>query len=154
MRLPTRAARASARISYQTLKRDISRIKEDFTEIELEDTQTKLRIPTEALQILSEVLKAMSEGKPVSIVPIAAELSTQKAAEILGCSRPHLVKLLEAGELSYTKVGKHRRLKMEEVIKYRSAFKQKQKQLLNEIIELDEELGLYDSSASNSKRVG
>ena len=39
----------------------------------------------------------MSEGKLLSLVPVATEITTQKATEILGCSRPHFVKLLEEG---------------------------------------------------------
>lgn len=57
----------------------------------------------------------MSEGKPISIVSIATEVTTQKAVEILGCSRPHLVKLLEGGKINFTKVGKHRRILLEDV---------------------------------------
>ncbi|GAA4808590.1 hypothetical protein GCM10023231_42340 [Olivibacter ginsenosidimutans] len=47
------------------------------------------------MRFLGDILKAMGEGKPISIVPVATEVTTQKAAEILGCSKPHLVKLLE-----------------------------------------------------------
>jgi excisionase family DNA binding protein len=69
----------------------------------------------------------------------------QAAAELLGCSRPHIVKLLEDGQISYTKVGKHRRVKYEDVIKYKNALKAKQKAAIREIIQLDEESGLYDT---------
>jgi excisionase family DNA binding protein len=55
----------------------------------------------------------MSQGKPISIVPFATEVTTQKAAGILGCSRPYLVKLLEEGKIEFTKVGKHRRIRFE-----------------------------------------
>lgn len=51
--------------------------------------------------------KTIGEGKPVSVVPIATELITQKAAEILGCSIPHFVKILEEVKNAYKKVGKH-----------------------------------------------
>ena len=81
-----------------------------------------------ALKLLGDILKVMSQGKTISIVPIATEVTTQKAAEILGCSRPHLVKLLEEGKIEYTKVGKHRRLKFEDVFKYREQMKAEQKQ--------------------------
>ncbi len=87
----------------------------------------------------------MSEGKPFSLVPMATEVTTQKAAEILGCSRPHFVKLLEEGKIEYTKVGKHRRVRFEDVITYKSKMKKNQKQHLIDIMKSDEELGLYDS---------
>jgi excisionase family DNA binding protein len=41
-------------------------------------------------------------------------MTTQAAAELLGCSRP----LLEEGQISFTKAGKHRRVKYEDVVTY------------------------------------
>ncbi len=87
----------------------------------------------------------MGEGKPVSIVPIATEVTTQKAAEILGCSRPHLVKLLEDGKIEFNRVGKHRRINLEDILNFRQTMKEKQKKTIIDIMAFDEELGLYDS---------
>jgi excisionase family DNA binding protein len=87
----------------------------------------------------------MSQGKPISIVPIATEVTTQKAAEILGCSRPHLVKLLENGKLDFVKVGRHRRIKFEDVVNYKQKMKAEQKSRLIQMMNSDEELGGYDS---------
>ena len=87
----------------------------------------------------------MSEGKPISLVPIATEVTTQKAAEILGCSRPHLVKLLEEGKINYTKVGKHRRILFEDVIQYRDVMKSQQKNYLIDMMNFDEDKGIYDT---------
>lgn len=87
----------------------------------------------------------MSQGKPISIVPIATEVTTQSAAEILSCSRPHLVKLLEEGKTEYTKIGKHRRIKFEDVMKYKQQMKEEQKQHLIDMMNADEESGLYDT---------
>ncbi len=64
---------------------------------------------------------------------------------MLGCSRPHLVKLLEDGKISFTKVGKHRRVKFDDVMKYKKQMKEQQKQNIIDIMNLDEETGLYDS---------
>ena len=72
-------------------------------------------------------------------------MTTQAAADILGCSRPHLVKLLEQGEISYTKIGKHRRVRFEDVMNYKGRMKAKQKELLIQIMQADQESGLYDS---------
>jgi excisionase family DNA binding protein len=72
---------------------------------------------------LAKILRETSQGKPVSIVPIATEITTQAAAELKGCSRTHLVKLLEKGEISYTKIGKHRRIIYEDIIDYKRKMK-------------------------------
>jgi excisionase family DNA binding protein len=87
----------------------------------------------------------MGEGKLISIVPMAAEVTTQAAAELLGCSRPHLVKLLEEGKIDFTKVGKHRRIKFEDVMNYKQELKRQQKENIIDIMNADEEAGLYDS---------
>lgn len=131
--------------SYNALAPIIGQINSEHAEIEIEETKDKIKIPIRALKLLSDILKAMSQGKPISIVPVATEVTTQKAAEILGCSRPHLVKLLEEGKIEFTKVGKHRRLIYEDVLKYKEQLKAQQKQHLIEIMKLDEETGLYDS---------
>lgn len=131
--------------SYEELESAIQQLRSQEPEIEIEETNEKIKIPFRALQLLSDILKAMSEGKPISIVPVATEITTQKAAEILGCSRPYLIKLLERGEIQYTKVGKHRRIMFEDIIAYRQKMKEQQKQNLVDIMDFDEEIGLYDS---------
>lgn len=131
--------------SYDALASVIEQLKSENPEIEIEETQERIKVPLSALKFLGEILKAMSQGKPFSLVPVATEVTTQKAAEIIGCSRPHLVKLLEEGQIEYTKVGKHRRVKFEDVMKYKKKMKRTQKQDIIDIMKSDEELGLYDS---------
>lgn len=142
---PTKVEQKSAQLSYAALAAALEHIDKEETEIEIEETQDKIVLPSRALKLLGDILKAMSEGKPISIVPVATEVTTQKAAEILGCSRPHLVKLLEEGSIAFTKVGKHRRIKFEDVIRYQHEMKQNQKKHLIDMMNADEEDGLYDT---------
>lgn len=142
---PTKEEQKAAIKSYATLDLALAHIKSEETEIEIEETQDKIVIPSRALKLLADILKAMSEGKLISMVPIATEVTTQKAAEILGCSRPHLVKLLEEGVIPFTKVGKHRRIMFDDVVKYKQKMKADQKKHIIDIMNADEEIGLYDS---------
>lgn len=142
---PSKMEQKAAIKSYSTLIAALPHIKDEETEIEIEETQDKIIIPSRALQLLGDILKAMSEGKYISIVPVATEVTTQKAAEILSCSRPHLVKLLEDGAIDFVKVGKHRRIMFEDVLKYKQKMKEEQKKHLIDMMNQDEELGLYDS---------
>src|ERR1700741_307228 len=120
IRKPSKDDQRVASESYGALASVIEHLNSEQPEIEIEETSEKIKIPLSALKLLGDILKAMSQGKLISIVPLATEVTTQAAAEILGCSRPHLVKLLEDGKIEFTKVGKHRRIKFDDILKYRN----------------------------------
>ena len=142
---PSKEEQKVAMASYDVLVATLENLHSENPEIEIEETQEKIRVPLKALKILAKVLEATSQGKPIAIVPIATEMTTQAAAELIGCSRPHLVKLLEEGAIPFTKVGKHRRVKFEDVMAYKKGMKAKREALLIEMMQDDEELGLYDT---------
>ncbi len=145
IRKPSKIDQKIAIESYDVLASALEQLNSQQPKIEIEETRQKIKIPLRALKLLSEILKAMGQGKLISIVPVATEVTTQAAAEILGCSRPHLVKLLENGKIQFTKVGKHRRIKYDDIMRYRKQMKEQQKQNIIDIMNLDEETGLYDS---------
>lgn len=142
---PSKEEQKAAIESYDALVSALEQVHSDYPEIEIEETNERIKIPLKALQLLAQILKETSQGKPISIVPVATEITTQAAAELLGCSRPHLVKLLEKGEINFTKIGKHRRIKYQDIIDYKRKMKAEQRRLLIEIMKADEEAGLYDS---------
>ena len=142
---PTKDEQKAAQESYIRLTASLDKLSSTNPEIEIEETEEKIRIPLSALKLLADILKEISQGNPISIVPIATEVTTQAAAEMIGCSRPHIVKLLEEAEIPYTKVGKHRRIKYEDIVKYKKAMKMRQKKNIQRLMELDEKSGLYDS---------
>ena len=142
---PSKQEQKTAMKSYSALAEAIKQLKSEEPEIEIEESKEHIKIPIKALKLLSDILEAMSKGQPISIVPMAAEITTQKAAEILGCSRPYLVKLLEEGKIPFTKIGRHRRIKMADVLAYKEQQKQEQKKRLIKMMQNDEALGLYDA---------
>ncbi|MDT0606009.1 helix-turn-helix domain-containing protein [Croceitalea rosinachiae] len=142
---PSKEEQELAMHSYNALASVLEQLKSENPEIEIEETEEKIKIPLRVLKLLAKILKVTGQGNPISIVPIATEMTTQAAAEFLGCSRPHLVKLLEEGKIPFAKVGKHRRVKFEDIVKYKEGMKSNQEQLLMDIMKSDEELGLYDS---------
>lgn len=83
-------------------------------------------LPGPAFALLLEVLEQMARGHVVAVTPLEAELSTQEAADILGVSRPHLVKLLEAGALPFRLVGSHRRVRLSDLTAYRNGAHRKE----------------------------
>lgn len=142
---PSKKEQIAAMKSYTALVASLEGLHSDNPEIEIEETAEKIKIPLKALKLLAKILKATSQGQPISLVPIATEMTTQAAAELLGCSRPHVVKLLEDGKIPFTLVGRHRRVKFEDVMNYKQEMKLSQEKLLIEMMKSDEELGLYDS---------
>lgn len=142
---PSKKERMMAQSSFNVLQNTISKYGIEKVDIEIEGTNDKLVLPLSAVKLLTEILKNISEGRMISILPVAAELTTQKAAEILGCSRPFVIKLLEEKRIPFTKIGKHRRIMVEDVMKYKAHLKAEQKQNLIEMMSDDEESGLYDS---------
>jgi len=145
IRKPTKAEQKAARESYDALAASIEQLHSENPEIEIEETEEKIRIPINALRLLAKILMELSRGNPISIVPIATEITTQAAAELIGCSRPHIVRLLEEGKIPFTKVGKHRRIKYEDLAKFKKEMKSRQRNKIQELMQLDEESGLYDT---------
>lgn len=141
---PTKEEQKTALQSYDELISSLPLVKEPNPEIEIEESGKRIKVPISALKLLAQILKETGQGRPVTIVPIATEVTTQAAAELLGCSRPHVVKLLESGKIRFTKVGKHRRIKYEDLLSYKNNMKAEQERLISEIMDADEKTGLYD----------
>ncbi|NMG22234.1 helix-turn-helix domain-containing protein [Brasilonema bromeliae] len=104
----------------------------------------QIDIPESLYQVLRHVVHAMASGQAVSLVPHSYEMTTQQAAEFLNVSRPYVVKLLEQGEIPYIKVGSHRRVCFEDLVRYKEQRDKKRSQLLKQLIEMSEEAGLYE----------
>ena len=82
------------------------------------DANKSAELPEGAIHLLKEILQFMANGKTITLISSDSELSTQQAADILGVSRPHLVKLLEEGKIPYRKIGSHRRILFEDLTNY------------------------------------
>ena len=78
----------------------------------------------------------------MSVVPANAELTTQQAADLLNVSRPFLIGLLDAREIDYRLVGKHRRIRAESLLAYIRADDQRRRQVADDLTALNQEMGL------------
>ena len=92
------------------------------------------RPPTE-----EEVLTHVAKGEMVTVVPYGAELSTKEAADLLNVSRPFLIKLLEQGEIGFHRVGSHRRIEAEELLRYKKARDSQRREAMKELQRLGQE---------------
>ena len=83
------------------------------------DGREQVSVPAELHRVLLQVVAVMTQGLAVSITPQTVQLTTQQAADLLGVSRPTLVKLLEDDQIPFERVGTHRRLQLRDVLDYR-----------------------------------
>ncbi|GAB2480986.1 helix-turn-helix domain-containing protein [Nocardiopsis aegyptia] len=114
---------------------------EPLTPVAVEASQEELLLPRSAVELLAVVLAHMAAGRGVSIVPDHAELTTQQAADMLNVSRPHLIGLLQAGEIAYRKVGTHRRVRADSLMEYMRADDQRRREAADELSAMTRELG-------------
>jgi excisionase family DNA binding protein len=98
------------------------------------DTSAPIELPAGAVALLMDILEAMAAGRGVTIIPENAELTTVEAAEVLNVSRPFLIKLLEEGSIPFRKVGKHRRIRMEDVMAYKTAIDHERESVLDQLV--------------------
>lgn len=99
-------------------------------------------LPSSVIKILQRVLTEMAQGNAVTIIPLNAELTTQQAADFLNVSRPFLVKQIEAGNIPHRKIGTHRRVRVEELLKYKKEIDKNRHQTLDELTAEAQRLGL------------
>ena len=124
---------------------------EALHELKSEETQVFLLIGKKKLQLdpyianlLVEVFEQLSEGKPVSILPHNAEMTTRQAASILNVSRPYVSRLLKEGKMDFEMRDTHRRIRLEEVMRYKQEQAVRRRDALARMTEIAEELDLPD----------
>lgn len=69
--------------------------------------------------LMMDLLRHIGHGDAVTLVPVSKMLTTQQAADILNVSRPFLIALLEKGAIPFTTVGRHRRIRAENLFDYK-----------------------------------
>ncbi|MBN1347126.1 MAG: excisionase family DNA-binding protein [Phycisphaerae bacterium] len=127
-------ARDSSRQLIRYAQRDL--------EVRIPETDEVVTLPAAAVRLLVELLSEMAEGNAVTLIPIHAELTTQQAADLIGVSRPFLVKQLEEGKIPYRKVGTHRRLLYSDLVRYKSEIDAERRKALDELTAQAQELGM------------
>ena len=131
---PSAQDAAIARVSGQLLSR-YARQKRPLT-LRVTDAEQEraLELPAGAVALLMDILEAMAAGRGVTLMPENAELTTVPAAEVLNVSRPFLIKLLDEAAIPHRKVGKHRRIRMEDVMAYKAAIDREREAVLDQLV--------------------
>lgn len=139
--LPSREEIDLARVSAAALTKLLQDLP-DKDRANIKMGNEDLIVPRQAIELLRDILAGMSAGKTINIVPMASELTTQQAADFLNVSRPYLIGLLEQGEINYTLVGSHRRIRFDDLLAYREKMVNNSKAAMDELMKLSRELGI------------
>jgi excisionase family DNA binding protein len=109
----------------------------------------EIELPSELLLLLRDITAVLARGEPVSVVPLHREMTTQEAADLLNVSRQHLVDLLEAGAIPFTRPGKgkHRRVLVADVLAYKQRRDAERRTALSELTHMSEDAGDYFGDA-------
>jgi excisionase family DNA binding protein len=101
-------------------------------------------LPELIVDVLVQVAETMHAGLAVTVAPHNLSLSTQEAADLLGVSRMTVVRLLEAGAIPFDRPGRHRRIRMVDVLDYRHRQRRRAEQALADMVADTERLGRYE----------
>lgn len=99
-------------------------------------------VPASALPLIADMLSQLARGRAVTIIPVHSELTTQQAADFLGVSRPHFVKMLDRKELPFRKVGTHRRVLFADLAEFKTKRIGDRRKALDELASEAQTLGL------------
>lgn len=131
---PSAQDAAIARVSGQLLSRYARQKQPLSLRVTDAEQQQPLELPAGAVALLMDILEAMAAGRGVTLMPENAELTTVQAADVLNVSRPFLIKLLDEGAIPHRKVGKHRRIRVEDVMAYKASIDREREAVLDQLV--------------------
>lgn len=103
----------------------------------------RTEIPAAMVEVLRQVADALGHGLGVTVAPLSAMMTTQEAADFLGISRPTLVRILERGEIPMHRPGRHRYVRLSDLIAYQQQTQERRSKVLDTMAHEADEAGLY-----------
>lgn len=104
----------------------------------------RIELPGAVFAVLKKAVSFMALGQTVTVVSGDQSITTQKAANLLGMSRPYLVQLLESGAMPYHRVGNQRRISLHDVLQFQKKREIERFAALDRLAREAFEEGLYD----------
>ncbi len=102
-------------------------------------------VPGSVVHVLERIAQAMARGDAVAVVPLGRDLTTQQAADLLNVSRQYLVRLVDEGRIPAGKTGKHRRLRLADVLTFKEKRDKARKASLRALTRATEAAGGYEA---------
>jgi excisionase family DNA binding protein len=133
------------RTAARRVERDLAPIRaeagNDSATFVLAGPSTRIDVPGEMVPLIVDILEQLLEGNAVAVSPIHTELTTQQAADLLNVSRPYLVKLLDDKAIPSKKVGTHRRVRLDDLMRFRDRDDAKRRRVADELARQLDEFG-------------
>jgi excisionase family DNA binding protein len=107
-------------------------------------TGERVELPGTVVEVLKTAVGFMSHGQAFTLVPDNQAITTQRAANLLGMSRPFFVKLLDAGAMAHHWVGNQRRVYLRDVLAYAKKRDSERQTSLDRLSRDAFEAGLYE----------
>lgn len=134
--------REKARISAQKLAKVAQEQRAKAIHLRERGKESVLELPADVFNVLMTVLDHIAAGRPVTVMPRNAEMTTQEAADFLNVSRPYLIGLLEKKKLAHRMVGTHRRILFEDLMAYKQKEDTRRRKVLDQMVADAQKLGL------------
>ncbi len=101
-----------------------------------------IQFPEPLFHVLTKAVRMMASGQAVMLLSENEEFTTQAAANHLGMSRPHLIKLLDRDEIAFHYVGTHRRIYLKNLKEFEVKRDRSRRQSLDTLADKVIEAGL------------
>jgi excisionase family DNA binding protein len=105
--------------------------------------ESAVTLPQDVLTMLLRILGHLANGDAVTVLPVQAEVTAQQAAEILGVSRPFLIRLVDEGKIACRRVGTHRRIPLQDLMDFKRQNKAERRAIAAELTAEAQEQGFY-----------
>jgi excisionase family DNA binding protein len=104
----------------------------------------------QVLELLNYLAHEFSHGRSVTVASGEIRLTTQEAADLTGVSRPTLIKLLDEYAIPYDTVGRHRRIRFDDLRILQARYVDSQREKRKAMIQASQDAGEYAADPSDN----
>lgn len=108
-------------------------------------------IPDTVRVLMEKVAAILARGDSVEVVPVARELTTQQAADVLNVSRQYVVRLLDSGKIPSRKTGAHRRVRSRDLLAFKGQRDRNRMAQLDQLAQTTQAWGGYEGLPSDDQ---
>jgi excisionase family DNA binding protein len=99
----------------------------------------RVALPRSIAREVVTLLEAYADGRTPLVAAADEEVGTQEAASVLNLSRPTVVKLLDESRIPFRKPGKHRRVRMSDLLAFKMSVERERARALDRLTALGQE---------------